>query len=68
MTDDAPHDALHFSGVDGSTGGYLHPELTLADAVDAVAPEREGHEAELALAEGRLSSRSAFVVRSVRTT
>ena len=61
MTDDAPHDALHFSGVDGSTGGYLHPELTLADAVDAVAPSREGHEAELALR--RRSSQQSFGVR-----
>ena len=57
MTDDA----LHFSGVDGSTGGYLHPTLTLADAVDAVAPSGEGHEAELALR--RSSSQQSFGVR-----
>ena len=57
MTDDA----LHFSGVDGSTGGYLHPQLSLADAVDAVAPSGEGHEADLALR--RRTSQQSFGVR-----
>jgi hypothetical protein len=42
-------DALHFSGVDGSTGAYLHPDLTLSQAVASVERSGESHTADLRL-------------------
>jgi hypothetical protein len=42
-------DALHFSGVNGSTGAYLHPDLTLSDAIAAVEPSHGANAADLGL-------------------
>lgn len=54
-------DALRFSGVDGATGRYLHPELPLSRLGEAVAPSGGAHSGELDLR--RTKAERAFAVR-----